>query len=95
MLTSEDRDFMDRLDTYLMSASVALKSGFYAEFAFKVTWENVSSADSCSESQLQTPEGCPVSANGIKYRRLQHRTEYYSTEEKQDRENSYEGKDVF
>ena len=49
----------------------------------------------CSESQLQTPEGCPVSANGIKNRRLQHRTEYYSTEEKQDRENSYEGKDCF
>ena len=95
MLIDEDRDFMERLDTYLMIASVALKSGFYAEFAFKVTWENVSSADICSESQLQTPEGCPVSANGIENRTPQHRTEYYSTEEKQDRENACQGKDVF
>ena len=54
---------MDMRDTYLMSATVGLKSGFHAAFALRATWENVSSADDCSDALLQTPEGCPVCVN--------------------------------
>ena len=63
IVTDEDRAFMDMLDGYLLGATVAVKSGFTAKFALKVTWENVSSADNCTDALLQTPTGCPVSAN--------------------------------
>lgn len=51
-LSQKDQSFVQELDSYVQSASVVLKSGFTSEFVFKVTWENVTSKENCSNQDF-------------------------------------------
>ncbi|XP_076446863.1 sushi domain-containing protein 2-like isoform X2 [Babylonia areolata] len=57
-LSEDDRQLMLQVDDYLADATVVLKSGFTSNFVLKVTWENVSCSEDCTEDRVIST-GCP------------------------------------